>query len=153
MMNPSVARQKYTYPEGDVYDGCWNNEGKKHGIGILNLTDGSKYEGKFSDGLFDGHGILTFPDGSKYEGEFSKGKYSGYGIYTRCDGMKYEGKFSDGKVNGPGLITFPDNGHGRPRNEGIFEGTKLLKREKVPEAIEKAQKAGDRARKAKLDQR
>lgn len=152
-MEPSVARQKYIYPEGDVYDGFWNNEGKKHGKGILNLTDGSRYEGNFSDGLFDGHGVLLFPDGSKYEGEFSKGKYAGYGIYTRCDGMKFEGKFSEGKVSGPGLITFPDGSNGRPRNEGMFEGTKLLKREKVPEAIEKAKKAGEKARKTKLDAR
>ena len=152
-MEPSVARQKYVYPEGDVYDGFWNNEGKKHGKGILSLTDGSKYEGKFSDGLFDGHGALMFPDGSKYEGEFSKGKYSGYGIYTRCDGMRFEGRFSEGKVSGPGLITFPDGGNGRPRNEGVFEGTKLLRREKVPEAIEKAHKACERARKMKLDVR
>eukprot|EP00794_Sanderia_malayensis_P011013 gene11013-12177_t len=149
-MENSVARQKYTYPEGDVYDGFWNKEGKKHGLGVLNLTDGSKYVGKFLDGLFDGLGVLTFADGTTFQGEFSRGKYNGYGVYMRCDKMQFEGKFSEGKVNGPGLITFPDQSHGRPRNEGIFEGTKLLKREKVPEAIEKAQIAADRARKLKL---
>ena len=146
----TVVKQRYVYPEGDTYDGHWNKEGKKHGLGVLTFTDGTKYEGKFSEGYFDGCGVLTFADGSKYEGEFSKGKYNGYGIYTRLDGMVFEGKFQEGKVHGPGLITFPDGAHGRPRNEGYFEGTKLIRREKVTEAIEKTRKIADKARRTKL---
>jgi hypothetical protein len=48
---------------------------------------------EFKDGLCDGLGVMLFSDGSKYEGEFSQGKYHHYGLFTRCDRMKYEVKF------------------------------------------------------------
>ena len=143
-------KQKYEYPEGDTYIGQWNNEGKKHGVGTLHLMDGTIYEGNFINGLFSGIGTLTFPDGTLYEGQFQRGKYSGYGVYTRIDEMKFEGRFKNGKVSGPGLITFPDGGHGRPRKEGIFEGTKLIRRETVTDSIEKARKAARKARDLKI---
>lgn len=56
---------------GDVYEGSWNKEGKKHGIGNLKFADGSIYEGKFEDGFFSGVGTLIYADGSKYEGNFT----------------------------------------------------------------------------------
>ena len=49
-------------------------------------------------------------------------------------------------MNGHGLITFADGSHGRPRNEGVFENAKIIRREKATEAISKAQKSSERAR-------
>lgn len=51
--------------------------------------------------------------------------------------MKYEGEFKDGKVT-KGLLTFTDGTHGLPRNEGIFEDNKLIKRVKCTDLILKA---------------
>lgn len=54
-----------------MYEGDWSKEGKKHGIGRLNFTDGTAYEGRFHHGLFHGYGSLRLPDATTYEGMFS----------------------------------------------------------------------------------
>lgn len=60
--------QMYTYPEGDVYEGTWSKEGKKHGVGLLKFTNGGTYEGRFADGLFHGYGTLFFEETYLYQG-------------------------------------------------------------------------------------
>ena len=149
MSSPSsqaIARHKFRYPIGDTYDGEWNNDGRKHGIGELTLVDGTKYTGQFQSGFCHGHGVAKFPDGSLYEGEFENGKYHGYGVFTRSDGMRFEGRFQSGRVDGEGRITFPDGSHGRPRQEGYFMGTELVERHRVNESVLKAQQALKMAR-------
>ena len=145
-----VTRQKFTYPVGDIYDGEWNSEGRKHGYGVLILTDNTQYTGQFINGFSHGHGILKFPDEASYEGEFVNGRYHGFGIFTRSDGMKFEGRFQNGRVDGPGLVTFSDGTHGRPRQEGHFMGTELLERSRATEAVLKAQQAARIARSVKM---
>ena len=142
----AVARHKFTYPVGDTYDGEWNNDGKKHGIGKLTLVDGTNYVGQFENGFCHGHGIAKFPDGSVYEGEFFNGKYNGFGSFARSDGMRFEGRFQNGRVDGEGLITFPGGTHGRPRLEGHFMGTELIERRRVDDAVMKGQQAAKIAR-------
>jgi hypothetical protein len=139
----------YRYPDGSEYKGEWNNEGQRHGFGVLSLSDGTKYTGEFENGLCHGLGVMTFADGSKYEGEFYQGKYNNLGVFTRCDRMKFEGEFKDGKVNGRGLLTFTDGTHGLPRNEGYFEGNKLVKREKCDDLVAKANQMAKRANNTK----
>lgn len=78
------------YDGGDVYEGEWSADGKRHGQGTLTFADKSRYVGQFTNGFFHGHGVLTVPDGSKYEGSFEVGKYHGYGVFTAANGMKYE---------------------------------------------------------------
>ena len=60
--------QTYRYPEGDVYEGDWSKEGKKHGIGKITFYDGSMYEGRFMNGFFSGYGTLRLADGTVYTG-------------------------------------------------------------------------------------
>uniref|UniRef100_A0A663MBR1 MORN repeat-containing protein 4 n=1 Tax=Athene cunicularia TaxID=194338 RepID=A0A663MBR1_ATHCN len=81
----------------------------------------------------------------RYEGEFVQGKFNGVGVFTRCDNMTFEGEFKGGRVYGFGLLTFPDGSHGVPRNEGFFENNKLLRREKCPAVIQRAQGASKSA--------
>ncbi|EDO43482.1 predicted protein [Nematostella vectensis] len=134
----AVAWQRFTYPGGDIYEGEWSEEGRKHGYGMLVMTDGTKFVGKFMLGLCQGPGLLKFPDGSSYAGEFSEGKYNGYGTFTRSDGMKFEGEFKQGSIEGMGLITFPNGTHGTPRQEGEFSGNELLFRTNATEDVNKA---------------
>ncbi|EDQ88971.1 uncharacterized protein MONBRDRAFT_32553 [Monosiga brevicollis MX1] len=129
------------YDDGDKYRGMWNAAGKRHGLGVLDFADGSKYSGEFVEGMNSGYGILTLNDGSKYAGQFSDGKYNGSGVFTKSDGMKYEGQFSDGKVLGGGRVTFPDGSHGRPRQEGSFQDRKLVSGGKQAGAISQAEDA------------
>lgn len=69
------------YFVGDIYDGEWNNEGRKYGVGYLMLVDGIRYVGQFQNGFCYGYGVLRFLDGFVFEGEFENGKYSGFGVF------------------------------------------------------------------------
>ncbi|XP_075468488.1 MORN repeat-containing protein 4 isoform X2 [Ascaphus truei] len=134
----TLIKGSFTYSSGEEYHGEWK-EGRRHGVGQLLFADGSIYVGQFENGLFSGYGVLTFPDGSRYEGEFVQGKFQGTGVFTRYDNMKFEGEFKSGRVEGY------DGSHGIPRNEGLFENNKLLKREKCQSAIQKALSASKAA--------
>ncbi|XP_039727529.1 MORN repeat-containing protein 4 isoform X1 [Pteropus medius] len=119
---------------------------RRHGFGQLMFADGGTYLGHFENGLFNGFGVLTFSDGSRYEGEFAQGKFNGVGVFIRHDNMTFEGEFKNGRVDGFGLLTFPDGSHGIPRNEGLFENNKLLRREKCSAVVQRAQSASKSAR-------
>ena len=54
---------------GEVFEGSWDKNGLKTGVGRLKFSDGSLYEGKFKEGLFSGLGRLLLQDGSKFEGK------------------------------------------------------------------------------------
>ena len=45
-----------------------------------------------------------------------------------------------------GLLTFADGTHGLPRNEGYFENSALVRREKSGHVLQKARQAAERAR-------
>lgn len=89
-MDDDFVQRKVQYSTGDIYEGSWNSEGKRHGIGKLITTAGSEYHGEFVKGFFHGQGVLSFSDGSKYEGTFDCGRYHGYGVYVGAHQMKYE---------------------------------------------------------------
>ncbi|XP_066211524.1 MORN repeat-containing protein 4 isoform X1 [Saccopteryx leptura] len=137
-----------TGSESDAWDkmGRSQEPGRRHGFGQLMFADGGTYLGHFENGLFNGFGVLTFSDGSRYEGEFTQGKFNGVGVFIRHDNMTFEGEFKNGRVDGFGLLTFPDGSHGIPRNEGLFENNKLLRREKCPAVVQRAQSASKSAR-------
>ena len=47
-------------------------------------------------------------------------------------------------------MTFADGSHGLPRNEGYFEGSKMIKREKCSGVIQKALSMADAAKKQQI---
>eukprot|EP00071_Canis_lupus_P033795 XP_022267352.1 MORN repeat-containing protein 4 isoform X1 [Canis lupus familiaris] len=141
----TLTKGSFTYSSGEEYRGEWK-EGRRHGFGQLMFADGGTYLGHFENGLFNGFGVLTFSDGSRYEGEFAQGKFNGVGVFIRHDNMTFEGEFKNGRVDGFGLLTFPDGSHGIPRNEGLFENNKLLRREKCSAVVQRAQSASKSAR-------
>ncbi|KAK3595870.1 hypothetical protein CHS0354_014693 [Potamilus streckersoni] len=143
---PQTMKGTYKYPDGSQYNGEWSSTGQRHGYGQMTFPDGSQYYGFFENGLCEGSGVMIFSDNSRYEGDFRKGKFNGHGVFIRCDGMKYEGQYQDGKICGLGMVTFSDGTQGLPRNEGYFEGGKLIRREKCPAEIRKAHQAADKAR-------
>ena len=85
-----AGQHRIKYDDGDLYEGEWSTEGKRHGKGVLTFTSGARYSGEFVGGFFQGRGVLKFSDGARYEGNFEVGKYHGYGVYTASNGMKYE---------------------------------------------------------------
>jgi len=76
-------------------------DGKKHGRGTMNFTNGI-YEGDWQEDMMNGFGIFTFFSGSKYEGYFEKNLFHGQGTYTWADGKRFYGDYRDGKRNGYG---------------------------------------------------
>ncbi|KAF4516392.1 hypothetical protein B566_EDAN008515 [Ephemera danica] len=145
----------YDYDDGSRYVGDWNSRGQKHGMGHLVLPDGTRYDGAFSNGLCGGLGVMCFPDGAnvskifhtdKYEGEFMQGWFHGHGVFWRADGMKFEGEFRGGRIWGLGLVTFSDDTHGFPRNEGYFQDCRFVRKKRCADVVQRAQKVAMMAR-------
>ena len=91
---------------------CWEYTGEKvddqkHGLGVLEFCDGSKYEGKFKNNQFHGIGKLTFANGETYFGNWSRNNKQGVGIYLHANGMKYKGEWKRDKKNGLGRTEWP----------------------------------------------
>lgn len=55
----------YRYDDGTKYIGDWNHKGQKHGLGHLVLSDGTRYDGCFINGICSGLGVMKFSDGAK----------------------------------------------------------------------------------------
>lgn len=72
-------------------------------------------------GQMDGRGVLNWSDGSRYEGEFKDSKRHGSGVMIWADGRRsdrvishkllkedrYNGDWMDNKRSGKGLMTWP----------------------------------------------
>ena len=95
----------YTYPNGDKYDGEYEND-KKHGKGVYTGASCYKYDGEYKDGQMHGKGVFTFANGDKYDGAYEKGKKHGKGVLTSADGDKYDGEWLDDKMHGKGVFTW-----------------------------------------------
>ena len=95
--------------EGDVV------QGKKEGKGILKFKDGTVYEGEFKDDDFNGNGILKYNNGRKYEGNFKEGKMDGNGKFIWEDGKTYIGSYVNDKKHGQGKLIY--------NNDKYYEGS------------------------------
>ena len=65
------------YFDGGVYKGDLSHDGLPHGIGVWELSDGSRYEGEHDMGFRHGKGVLTLPDGTRQEGGVEKDCFIG----------------------------------------------------------------------------
>lgn len=90
------AFRKYTYDNGDVYEGGWK-DGAEQGYGKHTWVSGSVYEGEWKDGEMT-KGKYTSADGDVYEGEWKDGTRNGYGKMTLVNGDVYEGEWKDGEM-------------------------------------------------------
>lgn len=55
----------YKFEDGSAYVGEWNKNGIRQGLGHILLSDGTRYDGSFNNGVFHGLGVLSFADGAK----------------------------------------------------------------------------------------
>ncbi|KAI7749148.1 hypothetical protein M8C21_001213 [Ambrosia artemisiifolia] len=120
------GKGKYTWSDGTVYEGCWE-EGKMTGDGRITWSSGASYEGEFSGGYLDGFGKLTTPNGSIYigswrfnnqhglgrkqysnsdiyDGSWKEGVHEGNGKYAWCNGNVYIGNWKGGSMCGRGVM-------------------------------------------------
>ncbi|CAG9321225.1 AVL9 [Blepharisma stoltei] len=119
-----TARIKISYENGDVYTGSVLS-GKKEDHGILEESNGNRYEGHWISDQRSGMGTYTTQDnqyvydgewlddeksgngreidhGVQYSGGFSKNLYNGYGVYIDPEGNMYDGDWLGGKKSGVG---------------------------------------------------
>ena len=88
-----------------------NNEegkGKKSGKGVLEWSDGSRYEGDVKNGMRNGQGRYIFANGDVYSGGWKDDKMHGKGIYRSKNGDMYEGDYMNGERTGQGIFTYAD---------------------------------------------
>lgn len=97
------------YPNGDTYDGMFNN-GVREGTGVyLYGETGHKYEGEWFGNLKHGIGKMTFANVGEYYGRFENGKRHGEGVYkyTKTRDL-YSGSWQNGLKHGRGTFIFND---------------------------------------------
>lgn len=103
---PEIPLETLRFDYG-VYVGQVLN-GKRHGKGKFNWSNGKVYEGDWLDDKLTGKGKYTWPEGDIYEGDWLDGKRTGKGKYTWPNGNIYEGDFMTGKLTGTGTLTYAD---------------------------------------------
>ncbi|XP_020289655.1 alsin-like, partial [Pseudomyrmex gracilis] len=105
---PPLARSSsFTFTKHSVfkdatYTGRWLN-GKPHGSGKLEWSDGRSYVGQFHKGIIHGTGKMEIPTQGVYEGQWKDGQQNGYGTMKYANGDFYEGYFKDGLPHGHGV--------------------------------------------------
>lgn len=107
---PGLAAPRRFRPQSEgnevfhAYEGEWL-DGKMHGLGKYEFTDGSSYQGRFCDGLREGEGIAEYANGSSYVGSWKRDHYHGQGT-AKFDSSTYVGGFSEGKRHGTGRLEY-----------------------------------------------
>ncbi|XP_014478813.1 PREDICTED: alsin [Dinoponera quadriceps] len=105
---PPLARSssffftKHNIFKDATYTGRWLN-GKPHGSGKLEWSDGRTYVGQFHKGVIHGTGKMEIPVQGVYEGQWKDGQQNGYGTMKYVNGDFYEGYFKDGLPHGHGV--------------------------------------------------
>jgi len=70
-------------------------EGKAHGKGVYQWTNGEVYDGEWKNGVKDGYGVWKGVFGDSYIGEWKNSKADGYGVHQWKNGDRYEGEWKN----------------------------------------------------------
>ena len=69
-MTGLMYQKEKVLENGSRYEGYWNEEGYKCGMGKQLWVDGSLYEGYWENDKANGRGRLIHADGDVYDGEW-----------------------------------------------------------------------------------
>jgi hypothetical protein len=121
-----AGKATVTYSNGDVYQGTFNAQRKKHGKGTYTwnvtgleernatLEDGDEpfkqeYTGDWKHGRKHGIGTMTYPNGESYSGYWHQGKRQGRGAYRYKNGDIYSGDWANGQRSGQGTYSYAND--------------------------------------------
>lgn len=91
-----------------TYEGDLNQDGQRHGFGVLICDNGNSYEGEWKRDKRDGLGIARYSSGDVYDGEWTKGKRQGHGVMYIEAGDTYIGSWNNGLKHGAGTYHWAD---------------------------------------------
>jgi len=92
------GKGKYTYPNGDIYNGNWKN-GVRHGKGKYSYKeDEGVYEGEWVEGIKQGSGKYTFGSGDVFTGTYENNVRHGEGKLVKVDGEERSENWKEGKL-------------------------------------------------------
>jgi hypothetical protein len=120
----AAGRAKVAYPNGDSYEGGFNEAKQKHGkqaAYVWSAATGAnawvpeegfpegkapsvRFEGQYVEGAKRGVGKLTLPNGDKYHGLWEADKFHGDGTYYYANGDVYSGAWVKGVKQGQGTF-------------------------------------------------
>lgn len=103
-----VQKPPVKLENGDYYEGQWDMQNNRCGIGTHIQPNGDEYRGAWRDGKRHGKGQLILGSGDMYEGDFENDVYHGFGVFQSYGGIKYRGEFRDGKRYGIGKVEYPE---------------------------------------------
>jgi len=90
--DPAMSEGTFTYANGDIYVGQWQN-GKKHGKGSYSYAkDSTKLVGDWNQGKIT-TGEWIFPNGTFYSGKFRYNKPHGKGVWIFKNGNQLTGEY------------------------------------------------------------
>ena len=91
-------RQTVDFGNGCYYQGEWRpGTNLRLGRGVYVWPDGQVYEGFWEDNHAQYRGRFVMPSGGVYEGELKNSQRSGMGKESWADGACYEGQFENGE--------------------------------------------------------
>ena len=115
----------FKYKDGSKYTGKFKN-GKRHGQGSLEISDGTVYTGLSKADVFSGEGTILYPSGDKYVGEIQNNKRNGQGAYTFANGLTSIGEWKDNKTVGSHTIADPEKVGEKAVEKIIEEKNKII---------------------------
>ena len=111
----------------EIYYGEWKGN-LRHGRGVQQWLDGSRYEGYWLNDKANIKGKLYHADGDTYEGEWLNDKANGHGKYLHVGGEYYDGEWKDDMQHGKGKETWIDGSsyegeyiNGKRQGLGLFK--------------------------------
>ncbi len=107
--NKKHGKGTYTWKNGDVYVGDWNN-GVRQGKGTYTWADGDKYVGSFQNGKMHGYGEYFYNSGTlkHYAGNWRNDVRCGKGTMKYRSGSVYTGVFQNNNRHGYGEMLYND---------------------------------------------
>lgn len=79
------------------------SDGKRQGLGVVELSSGERQAGDFQDDRLNGLGTVRFQDDARYAGQWRDGQATGLGAREKPGVDRAEGNFVAGRLEGLGV--------------------------------------------------